>query len=161
MTTMNKKRTKINTFKCVLPAKSVNEGFSRIAISAFLSQLDPTIEEICDIKTAVSEAVTNCIVHAYNSEADERKKYIFITAQIYSDGLFEVKIKDKGCGIPDVKQAMQPLYSGSDSEDRSGMGFSIMESFTDRLTVKSEIGKGTTVTMKKYIGKNVTDEQHN
>ena len=153
MTTMNKKRTKINTFKCVLPAKSVNEGFSRIAISAFLSQLDPTIEEICDIKTAVSEAVTNCIVHAYNTEADERKKYIFITAQIYSDGLFEVKIKDK--------QAMQPLYSGSDSEDRSGMGFSIMESFTDRLTVKSEIGKGTTVTMKKYIGKNVTDEQHN
>lgn len=146
-------KTKKNSFKTVLPAKSVNEGFSRIICSAFISALDPTLEEVCDIKTAVSEAVTNCIVHAYANEPDERKKLIYLSGEYYSDGLFIVKIKDKGCGISNIKQAMQPMYSGSKSEERSGMGFSIMESFTDKLTVASKLGKGTTVTMKKYIGK--------
>ncbi len=150
--TLKSKAVKKNHFKAVLSAKSVNEGFSRVLCSAFISSLDPTFEEICDIKTAVSEAVTNCIVHAYTNEKDESKKLIYISGEYFSDGLVTIKIKDKGCGIPDVKQAMQPLYSGANSEERSGMGFSIMESFTDKLTVRSVVGKGTTVTMKKYIG---------
>ncbi len=152
------KRTKLNFFKATIPAKSVNEGFSRIVSSAFLSQLDPTLEEICDIKTAVSEAVTNCTVHAYINEPDDNKKLIFISGEYYSDGLVVIKVKDKGCGIENIKQAMQPLYSGANSEERSGMGFSIMESFTDKLTVSSKPGKGTSVTMKKYIGKADRDE---
>jgi len=154
-----KSKTKLNYFKTVIPAKSVNEGFSRIISSAFLSQLDPTLEEICDIKTAVSEAVTNCTVHAYINEQDESKKLIYISGEYYSDGLIVIKVRDKGCGIEDIKQAMQPLYSGAGSEDRSGMGFSIMESFTDSLSVSSKVGKGTSVTMKKYIGKGAKDEQ--
>ncbi len=152
------KRTKLNFFKATIPAKSVNEGFSRIVSSAFLSQLDPTLEEICDIKTAVSEAVTNCTVHAYINESDESKKLIFMSGEYYSDGLCVIKVKDKGCGIENIEQAMQPLYSGAGSEERSGMGFSIMESFTDKLSVSSKLGKGTSVTMKKYIGKKNSDE---
>lgn len=148
----SKEKTKLNYFKTVIPAKSVNEGFSRIISSAFLSQLDPTLEEICDIKTAVSEAVTNCTVHAYTNQSDDRKKLIYISGEYYSDGLVIIRVRDKGCGIEDIKQAMQPLYSGAGSEDRSGMGFSIMESFTDSLSVSSKVGKGTSVTMKKYIG---------
>lgn len=152
-----KTRIRKNSFKTVLPAKSVNESFSRVLCSAFVSALDPTLEEICDIKTAVSEAVTNCIVHAYNAEPDERKKLIYISGEYFSDGLLVIKIKDKGCGIDNIEQAMQPMYSGSGSEERSGMGFSIMESFTDKLTVRSKPGKGTTVTMRKYIGKDIND----
>lgn len=150
-------RLKINELKCVLPAKSINESFSRMLISAFITNLDPTIEEISDIKTAVSEAVTNCIVHAYANYPEKDKK-IYINAQTYSDKLVVIKIKDKGVGIEDIHKAMQPMYSGSGSEERSGMGFSIMESFTDGLSVRSKVGKGTTITMKKYIGKDVTDE---
>ncbi len=150
-------RIKINELKCVLPAKSINESFSRMLISAFITNLDPTIEEISDIKTAVSEAVTNCIVHAYANYPEKDKK-IYINAQTYSDKLVVIKIKDKGVGIEDIHKAMQPMYSGSGSEERSGMGFSIMESFTDGLSVRSKVGKGTTITMKKYIGKDVTDE---
>lgn len=152
-----KNNAKINEFKCVIPAKSVNESFSRMLVSAFITNLDPTIEEISDIKTAVSEAVTNCIVHAY-SGVEEKKKKIYISGQIFSDKLVLIKISDKGIGIPDIHQAMQPMYSGSGSEERSGMGFSIMESFTDGLKVKSTPGKGTTVIMKKYIGKENFDE---
>lgn len=152
-----KNNSKINEFKCVIPAKSVNESFSRMLVSAFITNLDPTIEEISDIKTAVSEAVTNCIVHAY-SGVEEKKKKIYISGQIFSDKLVLIKISDKGIGIPDIHQAMQPMYSGSGSEERSGMGFSIMESFTDELKVKSTPGKGTTVIMKKYIGKENFDE---
>lgn len=152
-----KNRTKINEFKCVIPAKSVNESFSRMVISAFITNLDPTIEEISDIKTAVSEAVTNCIVHAYANIEDKKKK-IYITGQIFSDKLVIIKITDKGIGIPDVHQAMQPMYSGANSEERSGMGFSIMESFTDGLSVRSTLNKGTTIIMKKYIGKELSHE---
>ena len=148
------KRKKINGFSCTMPAKSVNEGLARGIISAFVAQLDPTIEELCDIKTAVSEAVTNCIVHAYESEPDERRKKIGIKGEYYDDGLLCVTVKDGGCGIEDIETAMQPMYSGSGSEERSGMGFSIMQCFTDKITVKSKVGKGTTVVMKKYIGKN-------
>lgn len=141
-----------NHFKIMFPARSANEAFSRSLISAFISQLDPTIEELCDIKTAISEAVTNCIVHAYTGTSDEQKKIIAISAFIEDNGLLTVKIKDKGKGIENIEKALQPMYSGSGSDERSGMGFSIMQCFTDKLTVKSTVGKGTLVTLKKYIG---------
>ncbi len=147
------KKEKQNYFKITLPAKSTNEAFSRSLISAFISQLDPTIEELCDLKTAISEAVTNCIVHAYKYELDEQKKVIYISAELYKDAAITIKIKDKGCGIEDIDRALQPMYSCSESDERSGMGFSIMECFCDSLRVQSRPGKGTTVTLKKYIGK--------
>jgi len=142
-----------NYFRITIPAKSANEGFSRSLISGFITQLDPTVEELCDIKTAVSEAVTNCIVHAYREFYDDKKKTIDIHASIDKDNLLCIKIRDRGCGIEDINKALQPMYSGSGSDERSGMGFSIMQCFTDKLSVKSAIGKGTTVTLKKYIGK--------
>ncbi len=147
------KRKKLNGFVCTLPAKSVNEGFARGIISSFCAQLDPTVEEICDMKTAISEAVTNCIVHAYKDEQDEKKKKITVKGEYYDDGLLIVSVKDNGCGIEDVQQAIQPMYSGAGTEERSGMGFSIMQCFTDKMNVRSGKGKGTTVTLKKYIGK--------
>ncbi|PWM67967.1 MAG: anti-sigma F factor [Clostridiales bacterium] len=151
---MEKKRKRLNYFTCNIPAKSVNEGFARGIISAFCAQLDPTVEELCDMKTAISEAVTNCIVHAYAGENDEKKKKILLKAEYFDDGLLSVSIKDYGCGIEDIEKAMQPMYSGSGSEERSGMGFSIMQCFTDKIKVSSKKGRGTCVTLKKYIGKN-------
>lgn len=151
---MEKKRKRLNYFTCSIPAKSVNEGFARGIISAFCAQLDPTVEELCDMKTAISEAVTNCIVHAYAGENDEKKKKILLKAEYFDDGLLSVSIKDYGCGIEDIERAMQPMYSGSGSEERSGMGFSIMQCFTDKIKVSSKKGCGTCVTLKKYIGKN-------
>ena len=137
----------INNFKIKFTAKSCNEAFARSVTGAFVSQLDPTVEELCDIKTAVSEAVTNCIVHAYG----EGTGTVTIEGNYDSDNLVTVRIKDRGCGIDDVKKALLPMYT-TGGEDRSGMGFSIMQCFTDKLSVKSVIGKGTTVTLKKYIG---------
>ena len=151
---MEKKRKRLNYFTCNIPAKSVNEGFARGIISAFCAQLDPTVEELCDMKTAISEAVTNYIVHAYAGENDEKKKKILLKAEYFDDGLLSVSIKDYGCGIEDIEKAMQPMYSGSGSEERSGMGFSIMQCFTDKIKVSSKKGRGTCVTLKKYIGKN-------
>lgn len=151
---VKEKRKKLNKFTCVMPAKSVNEGLARGFISSFCAQLDPTVEELCDMKTAISEAVTNCIVHAYSDTQDESKKKITLKAEYYNDGLLCVTVKDNGCGIEDIEQAMQPMYSGSGSEERSGMGFSIMQCFTDKIKVKSVKDKGTTVILKKYIGKN-------
>ena len=147
------KKEVINRFKITIPAKSANESFSRSLISAFISQLDPTIEEICDIKTSVSEAVTNAIVHAYNNINDENKKNIYISGAYDKDGLVTIKIRDTGCGIEDIEQALQPMFSGSGSDERSGMGFSIMQSFCDHFSIKSKPGKGTTVVLKKYIGR--------
>lgn len=141
----------VNFFKTTLYASSVNEGYARVMVAAFASQLDPTVEEIADIKTAVSEAVTNCIVHAYRKEPDEKKKRIYIEASYDEEGWFTVSIKDKGCGIPDVRKAMEPLYTTDAAGERSGMGFSIMESFTDKLRVNSRPGAGTTVTMSKRL----------
>ncbi len=146
-----------NYIKMTLPAKSINEALSRSVISAFISQLDPTIEELCDLKTAVSEAVTNCIVHAYKDGTDESKKLIYITATVTKNGLVTIKIRDKGCGIDDVERALTPMYSGSGSEERSGMGFSIMQVFSDKLTVKSKLDKGTTVTISKRIGQDYAE----
>ena len=136
----------VNSFKLQLPAKSANESFARVAVGAFVAQLDPLIEEISDIKTAVSEAVTNCIVHAYKDETGD----IFISAKILSDGCVQIKIRDKGCGIPDIEKAMEPLFTTGGSE-RAGLGFAVMQSFTDKIRVTSTVGKGTTVTFYKKI----------
>ena len=137
---------KINQMKMVLDSCSINESFSRVAVSAFASQLDMTIEELGDIKTIVSEAVTNCIVHAYKDKIGK----IYITCQVFEEGVLRVTVKDKGCGIPDVKKAREPLYT-SVGGDRSGLGFSVMESFSDKLSVRSKVGSGTTITMEKKI----------
>lgn len=134
-----------NEFKLTIDSKSINESFCRVIISAFVTQLDPTIEELCDIKTAVSEAVTNCIVHAYPNEPGK----IYIAGTITQD-IVKIVITDKGKGIEDVKQAMTPLFTTGDS-DRAGLGFTVMQSFCDRVNVKSNVGKGTTVTMTKRI----------
>lgn len=125
---------------------SANEGFARAAVSAFVAQLDPTIDELCDIKTAVSEAVTNCIVHAYRDTIGT----VYINCKIFEDGKVIVKIRDKGCGIKDIKQAMQPMFTTAEGE-RAGLGFAVMESFMDRLHVTSKPGKGTSVILQKTI----------
>ena len=127
-------------------SKSSNESFGRAAVASFVAQFDPTIDELCDIKTAVSEAVTNCIVHAYRDTIG----MIYITVKLYENGRVSIKIRDRGCGIPDVEQAMQPLYT-TGGEERAGLGFAVMESFMDRLRVTSAVGKGTSVTMQKTI----------
>ncbi|MEE1144339.1 MAG: anti-sigma F factor [Acutalibacteraceae bacterium] len=136
----------LNQFKMQLTARSSNESFARTAVAAFISQLDPTVEEISDIKTAVSEAVTNCIVHAYK----EKLGTIYITVRILENNKVSIKIRDRGCGIPDIAQAMEPLYSSLGGE-RAGLGFAVMQSFTDKLTVSSKLGRGTTVIMHKKI----------
>lgn len=139
----------INRFKTEIPAKSVNEGFARMVAAAFVAQLDPTVADVADIKTAVSEAVTNCIVHAYGG----RDGYcpIYISGLYYADGKTVITVRDKGCGIEDVEKARTPLYTTDPGNERSGMGFTIMESFCDKLSVSSKIGKGTTVRMVKKI----------
>ena len=135
-----------NEMKLVIPSNSANESFARSVVAAFMAQLDPTIEEMTDLKTAVSEAVTNCIVHAYRESIGK----IWIEAKIYDDGRLIVTVKDKGCGIPDVAKAREPLFTTGGSE-RAGLGFAVMESFTDGLRVRSAVGKGTTVTMEKRV----------
>lgn len=139
-----------NMMKLEFLSKSTNEGFARVAVASFVSQLDPTIEELSEIKTAVSEAVTNSIVHAYDDEIG----MISVSAQIKGD-IVTIQIKDKGKGIPDVNKAKEPLYTTKPDLERSGMGFTIMESFMDKLVVKSELNKGTSVTMSKRIKKNI------
>jgi stage II sporulation protein AB (anti-sigma F factor) len=138
----------INSFKCVFPARSVNEGFARTVVSAFVSQLDPTVSEMSDLKTAVSEAVTNSIVHGYKDK-NTADSLIYLTAKRFSDNVVVVEIKDKGCGIPDVRQALEPMFTTSPSEERSGMGFTVMSSFCDKIKVSSAVGKGTTVILEK------------
>ena len=135
-----------NYIKLEFPSKSANEAFARSAVAAFAAQLDPTLDELGDIKTAVSEAVTNAIVHAYPEELG----IVFLRARIVRGDTLELTVKDRGRGIPDVKKAMEPLYT-TGGEERSGMGFTIMESFMDKLQVRSRPGKGTTVTMKRQI----------
>lgn len=136
-----------NKFRLETEAKSANEGFSRVVVAAFASQLDPTIDAIADIKTAVSEAVTNCIVHAYKGYGGK----IVITATYTKDRMFCVSVKDFGCGIDDVEKARTPLFTTDESGERSGMGFAIMEGFCDKVTVSSKVGRGTRVTMKKQL----------
>jgi stage II sporulation protein AB (anti-sigma F factor) len=138
-----------NEFKLTVDAKSINEGFCRVVISAFTSQLDPSIEEIADLKTAVSEAVTNAIVHGYM----ENNGKIYITSQILNGDSIRIRIKDKGRGIENIEEAMQPLFT-TGGGDRAGLGFTVMQSFCDKLSVSSKVGRGTTVTLtKKIVGK--------
>ncbi len=136
----------INEMKVTFPSRSANEGFARAVVASFLSQLDPAVDELSDLRTAVSEAVTNCIVHAYPDSIGD----ITVQMRLYENGRTVVKVRDRGCGIDDVEQAMEPLFT-TGGDDRSGLGFSVMESFTDRLKVSSRKGKGTVVTMEKYI----------
>ena len=144
-------KTKIlNSFEMTLPALSENERFARQAVSAFAAALDPTVEELADLRTAVSEAVTNCIVHAYRSaEWKSKKALIYISAKRSEDGKLTVRIRDKGCGMEDVERCRTPLYTTDETGERGGMGFAIMESFTDAIRVLSKPGKGTTVTLVK------------
>ena len=128
------------------PSKSTNEGFARSAVACFASQMDPTLEELGDIRTAVSEAVTNCIVHAYPDEFG----IITLRCRILKDNVLDIVIKDKGVGIADLDQARRPAFT-TGGADRSGMGFTIMESFMDGLTVRSKPGRGTTVVLRKAL----------
>lgn len=144
-----------NSMKLEFLSKSTNEGFARVAVAAFVSQLDPTVEELSEIKTAVSEAVTNSIVHAY----EDRLGVIAIAVSIKGETV-TIQIKDKGKGIENIEKAKEPLFTTKPDLERSGMGFTIMESFMDKLTVKSAPGKGTTVTMSKRIKKNIQIPVH-
>ena len=131
----------INEMSLSFPSKSSNEAFARSAVSAFIIGLDPTVAELSDIKTAVSEAVTNCIVHGYRRES----------GTVYINNKVVIKIRDKGCGIADIEKAMEPLFTTAPEEDRAGLGFAVMQSFCDKVKVKSTVGKGTTVTLEKVI----------
>lgn len=136
----------VNKFSMNLLSRSANEGFARSTVAAFASQLDPTIEEINDIKTAVSEAITNSIVHAYRDSIGK----IYITGEISSDNIIRIKIRDNGCGIENVQKAMEPLFTTVGGE-RAGLGFAVMQSFMDSIRVRSVVGKGTTVVLTKKI----------
>ncbi len=138
-----------NKMKLCLPSLSVNEGMARAAVAAFCSQCDPDAVAIADIKCAVSEAVTNCIVHAYRETAG----LIYITVTLYRDDIAKIEIRDRGCGIPDVKAAREPLFTTDAAGERSGMGFTVMESFTDGVRVRSKPDSGTTVTLIKKLGR--------
>lgn len=136
----------VNSMELKIPSKSINESFARSVVSAFVLQLDPTINELSDIKTAVSEAVTNSIVHGYSDSGG----IIYIKGEISEDNLITIKIRDKGKGIPDIKKAMEPLFT-TGGEERAGLGFAVMESFMDKVKVKSKENQGTTVTLYKKI----------
>lgn len=136
----------INETRVSFVSRSANEGYARAVAAAFVSQLDPAVDELADIRTAVSEAVTNCIVHAYPDTLGT----IYMSVQLYENGRVVIRIRDRGCGIADVAQAMEPLFT-TGGEERSGLGFSVMQSFTDKVRVRSREGKGTTVTLEKYI----------
>ena len=137
----------LNEIKFTMPSLSVNESTARAVVSSFLVQLNPTVEELSDIRTAVSEAVTIAVVHGYRGTTGD----IELTVKLLPHREIYIRIKDKGCGISNVEQAMEPLFTTAPEEERSGLGFSVMESFTDKLTVKSKVGKGTTVTMRKRL----------
>ena len=137
-----------NEMKLCFKSLSRNEGFARTAVCAFAAQLDPNTEEISDIRTAVSEAVTNCIVHAYRNSVG----MIELVCRILENNELYIRVRDKGCGIEDVKKAMEPLYTTAACEERAGLGFAVMESFMDKLKVNSTVGKGTSVIMRKKIG---------
>ena len=137
------KKNKINEVKIILDSKSENEGLARYICAAFASTFNPTVEEIADIKCTVSEAVTNCVVHAYRGQSGK----IYITLKAFDDSSIQVTVRDRGCGIENVEEARQPLYTTDAAGERSGMGFPIMENLSDKFTVTSRLGVGTAVTM--------------
>ena len=162
---MNKKegkvkmKTIINEMKLRLPAISINESVCRSTISAFIAALDPTVEELGDIRLAVSEAVTNCIVHAYKDLPSGEAGNIYISVRLYNTREVSIEISDNGCGIENVEEAMKPMFTTGDGSERCGMGFLVMESFTDLLSVKSKLGKGTTVLMRKFLKSSAEGEK--
>jgi len=137
----------INKLNLTLPALSVNESAARTIVSAFCAQMNPTLEEIADIKCSVSEAVTNCIVHAYPEKCGD----IYITVKLFDTRTVKIEIKDKGCGIADTELVKTPLYTTDQTGERSGMGFAVMESFMDKMVLKSKVGKFTKVTLAKTL----------
>lgn len=141
----------INKFSMNILSRSANEGFARAVVASFAAQLDPTLEEINDIKTAVSEAVTNCIVHAYRESIGK----IYISGEITDTNIIKIKIRDNGCGIENVEKAMEPLYTTVGGE-RAGLGFAVMQSFMDSIRVRSRVGKGTTILLSKKIAPRYT-----
>ena len=140
-----------NRVEMQFPSLSANESFARAAVSAFAAQIDPTVADLNDFKTAVSEAVTNCIVHAYRDTIGT----VYISAKLFEDGKLTVRIRDKGCGIPDVAQAMEPLFTTGGSE-RAGLGFAVMQSFCDTVRVHSTPGGGTSVTLTKRFSRRMS-----
>lgn len=151
----NKQEYPNDRFTMEIESRSRNEAFARVVVAVFLSRLNPTMEEVEDVKTAVSEAVTNAVIHGYEGKEyleDGSNALIYIEAEIQDDQLI-VSITDKGRGIPNIKQAMEPMFTTDTTGERSGMGFSFMEAFMDELQVESAIGEGTKVTMKKRIGR--------
>lgn len=136
----------INETRISFPSRSSNEAFARSVVAAFVAAADPTVEELSDIRTAVSEAVTNCIVHAYPDGIG----LITLHIKLYDEGRLLLRIRDRGCGIENIPRAMEPLFT-TGGEDRSGLGFTVMESFTDKVQVRSTVGKGTTVTLEKRL----------
>lgn len=137
-----------NEMTIIFDSRPVNEGLARVTVASFCTQLNPTLEEVADIKTAVSEAVTNCIIHGYEGGIHKIKMACALKGREIT-----VAISDEGAGIPDIQKAMEPLYTSRPDKDRSGMGFTFMEAFMDEVLVESEVGKGTTVRMKKTIGR--------
>ena len=137
-----------NEMELVFESRSVNEGFARVAVAAFLTQLNPTLEEVSDVKTAVSEAVTNAIIHGYEKEIEK----IWIRCSLHEQTLY-IEVEDRGKGIENIEKAMEPLFTTKPELERSGMGFSFMEAFMDQIQVESQLGKGTIVKMQKTIGK--------
>lgn len=144
-------KKKINDMELRLPAVSINEAVSRSVISAFCAELNPSVEELGDIRCAVSEAVTNCIVHAYRGRFDDEIGYIYISVRLYDTREVMIEISDTGCGIENPELARMPSFTTGEYGERCGMGFLVMENFTDYLGVKSEPGKGTTITMRKNL----------
>ena len=144
----------LNEFKCSFQAQSANEALARAAVSAFLIPADPTAQELADLRTVISEAVTNAIVHGYRGTTGT----VAVCLRMLPDRVIYIRVADKGCGIPDVRKAMEPLYTSAPEEDRAGLGFAIMQSFTDSLHVRSREGQGTVLTMRRKLGVQDEDE---
>ena len=145
---MEPSNTQNNEMEIRFDSRSENEGFARVSVASFLTQLNPTVEEVADVKTAVSEAVTNAIIHGYEQRVETVRIHCSIENQ-----LFTVEISDRGKGIANVEKAMEPMFTTKPEDDRSGMGFSFMEAFMDSVEVESKVGEGTSVKMTKTIGK--------
>ena len=139
-----------NEMELVFDGRSVNEGFARVAVASFMTQLNPTLEEVADVKTAVSEAVTNAIIHGYEKRVEKIRIHCWLQEQT-----LYIEIEDYGKGMEDVEKAMQPLFTTGDVEERAGLGFAVMESFMDKVKVRSKVGSGTTVVMEKKIASKV------
>ena len=148
----------INEMKLRLPARSVNEAVARSCISSFIAEANPTVEELCDLRCALSEAVTNCIVHAYKGREDEAC-YVYISVRLYDSREVSVEVSDNGCGIEDIERARAPMFTTGEPSERCGMGFLVMDSFTDSLTVQSTVGKGTRILMRKKLSPTATGEK--